>query len=71
MLAQVILVVADQFLEAGAGDVGQFEFAFLRRAGNAAAFRDVLVAAARGLTIWSWVRDFMLMKRSQKRMVAS
>jgi hypothetical protein len=32
-LSEVILIIAKQFLQAGAGHVGEFEFGFFRSAG--------------------------------------
>ena len=49
VLPEVIAVVAQEFLKTSASDAGEFQFAFLGRAGNLAAFGDVFVAAARGL----------------------
>src|SRR5690606_3039036 len=46
---EIIFVVAEEFFETGAGDVGELDLAFFGRAGNLAAFSDVLIAAAGGL----------------------
>ena len=48
-LAEVVLVVQSQFLEAGAGHIGEFEFGLFRGAAGLAALGDVLHAAARSL----------------------
>ena len=48
-LAEEILVVEAQFLERGAGDVGEFELGLLRGATGLAALGNVLHAAAGGL----------------------
>ena len=47
--AQEIAVVFEQFFEAGAGDVGEFEFHFLGGAAGLAAFEDVLFPRAGSL----------------------
>ena len=47
--AQEIAVVFEQFLQACAGYVGEFDFGFLGSTGCLTAFEDVLFAGARGL----------------------
>lgn len=49
VLAEVVAIVAEKFLQTGAADVGELEFRFLGSAGDLAALGDVLVAAAGGL----------------------
>ena len=49
MGAQVVAVILQQFFEASASDVGQFDFRFLGSARRHAAFDDVLLATAGGL----------------------
>ena len=49
VLAEKVLIIEHQLLEAGACDIGELELGLLRRAGGDASFRDVLHAAARGL----------------------
>lgn len=46
---KVVLVVEEQFLEAGFGHVGEFDFDFAGRGAVLAAFGDVLFARPRGL----------------------
>ena len=47
--AEEVAVVFEEFLEAGAGYVGEFEFGFLGSAAGLAAFEDILFAGAGGL----------------------
>ena len=44
-----IAVVFKEFLQAGPGDIGEFDFGFLRGAGSVAAFQNVLFARAGSL----------------------
>ena len=65
-IAEEVAVVFQQLLLAGAGHVGQLEFEFLRRAGNLAAFDDVLFAGAGGLDHLVVGAVFFSRKRRQK-----
>lgn len=47
--AEVVFVVDEEFFEAGAGDVGEFDFGFGGGSRGFAAFRDVLLAGSCGL----------------------
>ena len=48
-LAEEVLIVLEQFFQAGAGDAGEFELGLLGGGGGLAGFRDVLFAATGGL----------------------
>ena len=48
-LTQVVLIIPEQFLQAGPGYVYKLEFAFLGSPGHLAALADVFIAAPRGL----------------------
>jgi hypothetical protein len=48
-VAEEVLIIAHEFFEAGAGNVGQLEFGFLGGAGGHTPLRDVACATAGGL----------------------
>jgi hypothetical protein len=48
-LAEEVFVIQQQLIETGAGDIDQAQFGLAGACGGAAAFGDVLAAAARGL----------------------
>ena len=49
MLAEIVLIVQQQFPEAGSGDTGEFKLRLFRGGGGETALRDILHAAAGGL----------------------
>ena len=70
-LSQEVLVVEQEFVEAGAGDADEAEFSLGGGGGCATALGDILAAATCGLGHLSTSRERGSRKRWQKLTVAS